>query len=77
VIFHTPNKDRQFEIPDDWWLFAEMNTFSPHECGFYLFWPDLDKQVEVVPIVEVEPVVRAPGVPLFKKYSLLPILFGK
>lgn len=77
MIFHTPNKDRQFEIPDDWWLFAEMNTFSPHECGFYLFWPDLDKQVEVVPIVEVEPVVRAPGVPLFKKYSLLPILFGK
>ena len=23
-----------FEIPDDWWAFAEMDTFSPQRGGY-------------------------------------------
>ncbi len=74
--FNAPNNDGPFDIPDDWWLCAEMDKFSPHECGFYLYPLKLDSRVEVVPIVEVEPPTRADGVPLLVKCNLLPILFG-
>ena len=76
MVFNTPNNDFTFDIPDDWWLFAEMDKFSPHECGFYLFPPKLDSIVKVVPIVEVELPTRDDGVPLLIKRNLLPILFG-
>lgn len=74
--FTTPNNDRTFEIPDDWWLFAEMDKFSPLKCGYYLYSSDRDNLVEVVPIVKIEPPSRKSGVPAFVKRELLPILFG-
>lgn len=74
--FNTPNKDSPFDILDDWWLCAEMDNFSPHECGFYLYPWQLARRVEVVPIVEVQPPTRNDGVPLLVKRNLLPILFG-
>ena len=73
--FKTPNNDVTFEIPDDWWHFAEMKNFSPNQSGFYLYRNERDS-ITVVPILQVEPPKRNEGVPLLFKHNLLPILFG-
>ncbi|MTW18780.1 hypothetical protein GJ689_21500 [Rhodoplanes serenus] len=66
-----------FEIPDEWWQFAEMDRFSPHRGGGYFpYRAGAEEDVEVVPIGDVEPPQRSEGVPLFKKYKLLPVLFA-
>ncbi len=67
-----------FEIPDEWWNFAEMQTFSSHKRGSYYPYSTTCKveDIEVVPISDVEPPRRSAGIPLFKKYKLVPILFA-
>jgi len=64
----------QFEIPDEWWTFAEMAGFTPGGGGYYLTQANTDW--EVVPIGEVEPPMREIGVPPFKKYKMVPVLFA-
>jgi hypothetical protein len=73
--FRTPNS-LEFTIPDDWWHFAEMNTFSPNGGGYYPYPFQLAEKVTVVNLTEVEPPKRDDGVPPFKKYKLLPVLFA-
>ena len=64
-----------FHIPDDWWLFAEMDMFRvPAEVDFYPYAQTYD--VQVVPIEHVEPPTRDTGIELFKKYKLVPLLFA-
>jgi hypothetical protein len=74
--FATPDTGIRFEIPDEWWAFADMNAFSPGESGFYPYTPECANEVEVVPLSAVEPPLRASGVPPFKKYKLVPVLFA-
>lgn len=71
--FQTPAPGIQFEIPDDWWLFAEMDRFVPGGGGFY---PPNSATCEVISLNDIEPPHRNPGVALFKKYKMVPVLFA-
>jgi hypothetical protein len=66
----------EFEIPDDWWSFAEMDKFSPAPGGFYVFPFELADDVTVVFVSDVEPPKRNPGVQGLKKHKLMPVLFA-
>lgn len=74
--FNLPLQNRSFEIPDDWWRFAEMERFTPSPGGYYPYALCPDEEVLIVPIEEVEPPRRNEGVGLLKKYKLVPVLFA-
>jgi hypothetical protein len=74
VQFRTP-AGILFEIPDEWWACAEMEGFSRGGNQSYSCCPISDN-VEIVPLAEVGPPTRSSGVPPFKKYKLVPVLFG-
>jgi hypothetical protein len=67
----------EFDIPDEWWAFAEMQRFERGTGQFYYYggYPDSER-VQVVDLAIVEPSIRTVGVPLFKKYKLVPVLFA-
>ena len=71
--FFTPAPGISFDIPDDWWTFAEMTQFGGSEAGFY---PPCDPNCEVLDLDHIEPPQRSPGVPMFKKYKLVPVLLA-
>lgn len=73
--FRTPSS-LEFIIPDDWWQFAEMSSFSPNGGNYYPYSFQFADTVVVVNLAEVEPPKRNDGVPPFKKYKLLPVLFA-
>jgi hypothetical protein len=64
-----------FDIPDEWWACADMDKFSRGGSQFYPCWPG-SQDVQIVPLAEVEPPTRDAGIPPFKKYKLIPVLFG-
>ena len=72
--FETPN-GTPFEISDDWWLFADMDSFNRNGGNYYPYPPEC-KDVRAEPLVDIEPPTRAPGVLWFKKYKLVPILLA-
>jgi len=75
--FKSPRDDVTFHIREDWWRFAEMDTFTPqNDC--YPFRDSCDRpgKVKVVPIEQIEPPTRNEGVQPFCKCSLVPILLG-
>jgi hypothetical protein len=74
--FSTPRNDVEFEIPDEWWTFAEMNAFSTDGGGYYPYPFQCAKSVEIVELVDVEPPSRNDGVPPFKKCKLVPVLLA-
>ena len=75
--FQTSPTGAIFEIPDDWWSFAEMNAFSPGGGGYYPYDPRWNTQdVEVVYLSDIEPPTRNSRVPPFKKYKLVPVLLA-
>jgi hypothetical protein len=74
--FQTPRGDRFFQIADDWWRFADMGQFSPEDGGGYYPYPSEVANVHVLPLRDIEPPMRAPGLEPFKKYKLLPVLFA-
>jgi hypothetical protein len=66
-----------FEIPDDWWSFTEMDSFSPKGGRFYPYQRSgIIGDIQVVPLPHIEPPMRNSGVPLFKKYKMVPILLA-
>lgn len=74
--FQTSAAGVSFEIPDDWWLFAEMERFTP-SSGFYPYsQAGSGEEIEIVSLSEVEPPRRAANVALFKKYKLVPVFFA-
>lgn len=73
MIFRTPG-GVAFEIPDEWWTFAEMPGFKPGR-DYYPYDPKA-KDVQIIPLAEIEPLQRSPGTPLFEKCRLVPILFA-
>jgi hypothetical protein len=74
--FETPGGEVAFEIPDEWWHFAEMDTFTSRGGRFYPYRPLLGEEIDAVPLADVEPPMRNSGVPPFKKYKMVPILFA-
>lgn len=73
--FKVPESCVEFVIPDEWWSFAEMHTFSDHGGDYYTY-SHAHKKVQVVLISSVEPPTRSNGVPSFKKYKLVPVLLA-
>ena len=71
--FKTPGGE-SFEIPTDWWLFADMQTFS--RDGARCFPVDPAVVADLVSIADIEPPARDPGVAPFKKAKLVPILMA-
>lgn len=53
--FRTPVDAIEFEIPDEWWTFAEMGAFSPNGGGYYPYPFQLANSVKVVEIADIEP----------------------
>ena len=75
--FKTPITGTRFEIPDDWWSFAGMDAFTQRGGGFYPYQQCAGTvDIEVVPLTDVEPPLRDPGISPFKKCKLVPVLFA-
>ncbi|GMO47821.1 hypothetical protein BwSF12_54910 [Bradyrhizobium ottawaense] len=74
--FELPEGAGSFDIPDDWWRFAEMERFQPSPGGYYPYKLRPQNDVEIVSIAEVEPPRRNPGVPMLKKFKMMPVLFA-
>ncbi|MGH8488341.1 MAG: hypothetical protein ACREXS_05600 [Gammaproteobacteria bacterium] len=74
--FRTPCTHAEFEISDEWWSFAEMESFRPVGGGFYPYSPVCANLVEVVSLSVVEPPKHDVGVPRFKKYKMVPVLLA-
>jgi hypothetical protein len=72
--FLVPGSSIEFEIPDDWWQFCDMEDFRP-ATTFYLYL-QRDAGVQTVPIAEVRPPERSAGVVGLHKNRLAPILFA-
>jgi hypothetical protein len=57
VRFQIPDTDLTFDIPDDWWRFAEMDGFRPQHPSYT--WPSeaaTDRiDFSIVPISAIEP----------------------
>jgi len=70
--FETPAPGIAFDIPDEWWRFADMAGFRPSSD----FYPPNESPFEALALAEVQPPARFEGVPLFKKYKLVPVLFA-
>jgi hypothetical protein len=72
--FEVPGAKVGFEIPDEWWLFTEMNAFTPSGVFYQPSpkYPDFD----LVPITDIEPPTRDLGYQLFKKYKMVPVLLA-
>lgn len=74
--FDLPGSVETFELPDDWWFFAEMDSFRHGPGGYYPYKPGPENDVQVVPIGDIEPPRRNPGVPMLRKVKMLPVLFA-
>ena len=73
--FKTPPPSSfAFEIPDEWWIFAEMNAFSSGEDSTYLY--KFSDEIRAVSLADIEPPKRFPGVPLLKKHRLVSLLLA-
>jgi hypothetical protein len=72
--FRTP-AGVPFEIPDEWWECADMHGFSTGGSRFYPCLPS-SQNVQIVALSEIEPPTRNSAIPPFKKYKLIPVLFG-
>jgi len=76
--FKTPS-GIDFEIPDDWWSFAEMNDFSVCRTTYTHGRPEsYPEEIETreVSLDEIEPPMRAQGIAQFHKSRMLPILLA-
>jgi hypothetical protein len=73
MIFHTPS-GVAFDIPNDWWAFADMPGFRP-ASDYYPYSP-CKGDFEIVLLSDIEPLKRTAGTPLFRKSRLVLILFG-
>ena len=64
----------QYEIPDEWWQFCDLDTWHPQSD----FYPSLDLNddaVQVVSLSDIQPLARDLGqVSPFRKYKLVPVL---
>jgi hypothetical protein len=72
--FIVPGSNIEFEIPDDWWQFCDMEDFRP-ATTFYLY-SRRDVGVQTVPVSAVRPPERDAGVVGFHKNRLVPILLA-
>ena len=75
MLFSTPSGERTFVIPDDWWIFADLDQLLASGRRSYAYRSDLHG-ISLVPIVEILPPTRAKALPLLSKRRLVPILIA-
>jgi hypothetical protein len=76
VRFNLPSGAGSFDIPDEWWHFADMERFRPSPGGYYPYRVRPENDIEVTSIREIEPPRRKAGVPMLKKSKMMPVLFA-
>jgi hypothetical protein len=74
--FHTPRGDRVFEIPDEWWQFAEMDRLSRNGRRFFTYDGERYASAQGIALDEIEPPQRSEGVQLLQKSKLVPVLMA-
>jgi len=77
--FIIPSTDLTFDIPDDWWLFAEMQDFRPQAKSYGLPIAAISDRVniEIVKISEIAPPLeRVASAPALSKSRIVPILLA-
>lgn len=70
-----PGTDIEFEIPQDWWLLCDMNTWNVEDYKYYPHNGSL-RETKFADIAHIEPPTRNNGIALFTKYKLVPILLA-
>ena len=70
-----PGTDIEFEIPQDWWLLCDMNTWNVSDYKYYPHNGSL-RETKIADITHIEPPTRNSEIPLFEKYKLVPILLA-
>ena len=70
-----PGTDLEFEIPQDWWLFCDMNIRNVDDYKYYQHNGSL-KETKIADITHIEPPTRGNGIPQLEKYKLVPILLA-
>jgi len=73
--FSVSGGDLCFEIPDEWWHFAEMQRFSA-QMDYFPHQPTDKATIQIIEIDKVQPPRRSSGVVEFKRYKLMPVLFA-
>lgn len=69
--------DLEIELDDTWWAEAGMDGFVPHNRAYRVDRGLANgKEIFEIPIDEVSPVIRGPGVAYFVKERVLDILNG-
>ncbi len=70
-----PGTDLEFEVPQDWWLFCDMNIWDTNDYKYYPHNGSL-RETKIASIAHIEPPTRDNGIPTFKKNKLVPILLA-
>ena len=70
-----PGTDLEFEVPQDWWLFCDMNIWNVNDYKYYLHNGSL-KETKIANITHIEPPTRDNVIPPLKKYKFVPILLA-
>jgi hypothetical protein len=75
MLFVVPGAAREFEIPDQWWDFCEMRAWQ-RQSEYFPYAPDENDEIQIIELGAIEPPARSPGVTMFKKYKLVPVLLA-
>jgi hypothetical protein len=70
--FETPAPGIVFDIPDNWWAFADVAGFTARSD----FYPPDTSPFEKVALADIRPPACSTGVPLIQKYKLVPVPFA-
>lgn len=77
MLFVTPRGDHTFEIPHAWWLFAELPQLARAATPeHYRYTWHSRAEVLLISLIDIQPPVRRPNLPLLEKNRLMPILFA-
>ncbi|OAI05412.1 hypothetical protein A1353_11540 [Methylomonas methanica] len=72
--FRTPRDDYDFDIPDEWWSFAELDQLVSTPGPYYPY--KSADAVQIVLLSDIEPPQRSKAIEPFKKYKLVPLLLA-
>ena len=75
MLFSTPSGERSFEIPDEWWIFAELDQRLASGRRSYAYRNDLHG-ISLVSIADILPPTRGKTPALLSKHRLVPILLA-
>jgi len=77
--FQIPTSDMTFDVPDDWWRFAEMDGFAARHPSYAPSIEAFNGQIDfaIVPISAIDPPIgREPAARALTKARIVPILLA-